>query len=140
MRNEGDVHKYLDFLQQTIGRMASMSLQVKTWSVGLISGILALAASENGDPKLIAIAFFPALILWCLDAYYLEQERRFRWLYDAALGNQGPVTFLMDPTRVPPSPELGPLQVFFSSTLLMFHGLAIGGVVLAFIVLRRLGA
>ena len=30
------------------------------------------------------IAFLPALVFWILDAYYLQQERLFRKLYDEA--------------------------------------------------------
>jgi hypothetical protein len=135
MRDMGDLHKYLDFLQQTIARMATMSLQVKTWSIGLVSGILALAAAKDGEPRLIAVAFLPAVMLWVLDAFYLEQERRFRGLYDRARVDPGAVTFSMDTRDLSPTPGLRPLRILFSWTLALFHG-AVAATVLTFLLVR----
>ena len=74
---ENDKIKHLEFIQSTITRMNQNSFQIKGWMITLVSALLALyASSENVIYILIAIA--PAVVFWFLDAYYLQQERRFR--------------------------------------------------------------
>jgi hypothetical protein len=77
--------KHLEFIQGVITRMNTNSFQMKGWMVAIVSAILAIFAStKNHDFVLVAI--LPALIFWFLDAYYLQQERKFRGLYDDVAG------------------------------------------------------
>jgi len=76
--------KHLEMIQAVIGRMGSNSFAVKTWAVGLIAGIFALAAADRREsPWVLLIALLPVGVFWYLDAFYLRQERLFRRLYDA---------------------------------------------------------
>jgi hypothetical protein len=73
--------RHLEFIQGVINRMASNSFLIKGWTITLISALFALAAKDSSQDFII-IAYFPAIMLWLLDGYYLYQERLFRKLYD----------------------------------------------------------
>ena len=73
--------RHLEFIQAAIDRMANNSFLIKGWCITLVSALLGLAAKDN-DQKFIIVVFFPALMFWLLDAYYLRQERLFRKKYD----------------------------------------------------------
>lgn len=74
--------KHLEMLQAAINRLAGNSFALKSWSVALVSALLALSLKDANEGCAI-LALFPALCFWGLDAYYLRQERLFRALYDA---------------------------------------------------------
>ena len=73
--------KHLELIQEVIKRMASNSFLLKGWTVTLVVGILALA-SKDTDKQYFWIAYIPILMFWLLDAYYLQQERLYRSLYE----------------------------------------------------------
>lgn len=73
--------KHLEFTQGVINRMVQNSFLIKGWSITLVSALFALAAKDSNQ-KFIVIAFFPTIIFWLLDSYYLYQEQVFRDLYD----------------------------------------------------------
>ena len=85
--------KHLEFIQSIVTRMNTNSFQIKSWTVALISAILALYASTK-NINFILLGIFPAILFWFLDAYYLTQERKFRGLYDdvAGISGGGPIT------------------------------------------------
>ena len=88
--------KHLEFIQDVITRMNTNSFQLKGWAVTIVSAILALYAStKNGQFVLMAA---PAIVIfWLLDAYYLNQERKYRGLYcDAAKKKSEVDIFSMD--------------------------------------------
>lgn len=69
--------KHLEMIQGVISRLGQNSFIVKGWSVTLVGALFVLA-----DPNLKWGALAPATAFWLLDAYYLQQERRFRLLFD----------------------------------------------------------
>src|SRR5712692_9978631 len=73
--------KHLEFVQSVVSRMAGNSFLLKGWSVTLAAALFALSA-KDANPRLIAIAYYPILVFWLLDGYFLSQERLFRALYD----------------------------------------------------------
>ncbi len=73
--------KHLEFIQAAVNRMASNLFLLKGWTVTLIAALFALAA-KDARPVYFAIAYFPPLMFWVLDGYFLSQERRFRSLYE----------------------------------------------------------
>lgn len=75
--------EYLKMIQAVINRLAQNSFQAKSWSVAIVTAILAFT-SRSAQATTCAVALFPALCFWVLDAYYLRQERLFRALYNAA--------------------------------------------------------
>lgn len=81
MRDYSDKHKHLEFLQNAINRMAGNLFLLKGWTVTLIAALFALAA-KDANAVYAALAYFPLLVFWTLDGYFLSQERCFRSLYD----------------------------------------------------------
>lgn len=73
--------KHLEFIQDTIKRMAGNSFLLRGWSITLVIGIFTLA-SRTYTAVYFWIALFTTIVFWALDSYYLHQERRFRCLYD----------------------------------------------------------
>lgn len=74
--------KHLDFIQAIINRMAHNSFMLKGWSVILVSALFALTAAKDAKLIFVAFAYFPVIMFWILDGYFLWQERLFRKLYD----------------------------------------------------------
>lgn len=73
--------KHLEMIQEIIKRMASNSFLLKGWSITLVAAIFALAAKDSNQ-KFFLITYIPLIIFWILDTYYLQQERKYRNLYD----------------------------------------------------------
>lgn len=79
--------KHLEFIQNVINRMNANSFQMKSWMITIVSALLALYASSS-NVSYIFIAIAPTIVFWWQDAYYLQQERKFRGLYnDIVIGN-----------------------------------------------------
>ena len=76
--------KHLEFIQNIITRMNTNSFQLKRMFVIIVSALLAVYASEK-NPDFILIAILPLILFWFLDSYYLQQERKFRGLYNDLL-------------------------------------------------------
>lgn len=81
MSDSSNKHKHLEFIQASIGRMSGNLFLLKGWGITLIAGFFALSA-KDANRAYIAVAYFPLLIFWFLDGYFLAMERRFRSLYD----------------------------------------------------------
>ncbi len=77
--------KHLEFIQNVITRMNTNSFQIKGWSIMIVSALMAIYASTQNSYFFLA-AIFPILIFWFLDAYYLNQELKFRGFYDNVAG------------------------------------------------------
>lgn len=73
---------HLNMLQNIISRMANNSFLVKGWSITLVAAVAALSARDS-DLNFLYIAFFPVVLFWPIDAYYLSLERCYRELYDS---------------------------------------------------------
>lgn len=78
--------KHLELIQSIITRLNGNSFQIKGIAITIVAALLAVYAS-NGKVDFILIPILPSVIFWYLDAYYLQQERKFRGLYnDVAVG------------------------------------------------------
>lgn len=90
---------HLEFIQNIITRMNTNSFQIKEWMITIVSALLALfASSDNENVLYIFVAIAPTLIFWLLDSYYLQQERKYRGLYDDVRGLPIPVNQQVDIT------------------------------------------
>lgn len=76
-----DKFEHLKLIQGIISRMNTNSFQIKGWTITLVSALLALYANSR-KVTYIFIALIPVLIFWFLDSYYIQQERKFRALYN----------------------------------------------------------
>lgn len=124
---------HLEMVQSVINRMSSNSFQLKSWSVVLVSALFALAA-EDSQVLFVYLAYFPSAAFWVLDAYYLRQERLFRKLYDyVRVLDESKIDFSMDTSRFASSVDSW-FEVVFSRTLLIFHGVVLGTIVVVMFV------
>lgn len=82
---EADKVKHLEFIQNVITRMNTNSFQIKGMSITIIAAFCAVYAAKP-NVIFIFISIIPTLMFWTLDAYYLQQERKFRFIYDNVCG------------------------------------------------------
>lgn len=128
-------HKHLEFVQTAINRMAGNLFLLKGWSITLIAALFALAAKDT-NKSYVLIAYFPLLIFWCLDGYFLSQERRFRALYDHVRKmDESNIDFSMDTRPFSDDPRNSWAGAILSRTLVIYYaGLAIVMLVLMYTV------
>lgn len=79
--------KHLEFIQSNIIRMNQNSFQMKGWTIAILSALLSIFAASidkngSGNVNFIFVAIAPTFIFWVLDSYYLQQERKFRGVYN----------------------------------------------------------
>jgi len=107
-------------IQDIIKRMASNSFSIKTWTITLIVGTLLF----KGNSHHTFIAFLPLLAFWFLDAYYLQQERLFRqvynWVIKYRLENDDEL-FNVNPMRFKDKVQ-SVFRIMFSVSILPFYG------------------
>ncbi|MEF1256946.1 hypothetical protein [Vibrio sp. M260112] len=83
--------KHMEMIQGIITRMNSNSFQIKNWAITLVSALMALYGSTNNS-KFVFVALLPIVIFWFLDAYYLQQERKYRGLFNDVAGLTTPTS------------------------------------------------
>jgi hypothetical protein len=85
MAKTEEQRQHLEFIQNVVNRLSSNSLQLKAITITLTAGLLAVYSTT---PKLflIILAAVQVLFFWLLDSYYLQQERKFRGIYNDVSG------------------------------------------------------
>lgn len=113
--------KHLEFLQGAINRMAGNLFLLKGWTVTLIAALFALSAKDANQIYAV-IAYYPLLIFWVLDGYFLSQERCFRSLYDHVRKlDESKIDFSMDTRAFKHEYRNTWLGAMFSRTLLVYY-------------------
>lgn len=122
-------HTHLEMIQGIVNRLSHNSFLLKGWSVVLVSAMFALAAKDT-QLLFIYLAYFPAIAFWCLDGYFLHQERLFRKLYDHVRKlSEEDINFSMNTLPVQDQVATWP-DVTLSKTLLAFHGVILITIIL----------
>jgi hypothetical protein len=125
----GEKTKHLEMIQGVVNRLSTNSFLLKGWSVVLVSALFALSAA-NRNPAFVFLAYFPIVVFWALDGYFLREERRFRKLYDHVRGlDDSAIDFSMDTTSVAAAAGSWSAATL-SKTLLPFHGVLVVAVVI----------
>ena len=115
---------HLGMIQSVINRMAGNSFLIKGWTVTLVAALFALAQKES-NPVFMYLAYFPTIVFWLLDGYYLWQERMFRKLFDRIRTvREKEIDFSMD-TSVVRSGAGSMGRAIFSVTLVLPYGVII---------------
>lgn len=122
---DADKIKHLDYIQNTISRMADNSFKIRGVCVTIVSAFLGLYIKIN-EPKVLLITCIPIITFWMLDSYYLQQERKFRCLYNNLTGNEtscklGDVSALSMSTNRINGHEFEFCTVAFSKTELVIY-------------------
>ena len=113
--------QHLEMIQGVINRMAGNLFFLKGWAITLIAALFALAA-KGTDPRYIFIAYYPVIIFWVMDGYFLSQERLFRDLYNAVRKlDENKIDFSMDTTPYKENPGRGWCRCMFSRTIAAFY-------------------
>ncbi len=125
---------HLQMLQTVVTRMSTNSFFLKGWTVTLVAALFALA-SVKASPYFIFLAYFPAVVFWFLDGYFLWQERLFRGLYDKVrLIPEERIDFSMDTSLV--AAECSSWRdACFSKTLLLFYGVLFASILAVWLIL-----
>lgn len=120
----GNKQKHLEFIQTVINRMAGNSFLLKGWAITLVAALFALSA-KDANHTYIFIAYFPVVVFWILDGYFLSQERKFRALYNRVRKlDEKEIDFSMDINgykKDKNGDENSWICSIFSSTLLIFY-------------------
>lgn len=133
-----DKTKHLEFVQSVITRMNTNSFQLKGWMITIVSALLALFADKSNG-LYILVAIVPTMVFWFLDAYYLQQERKFRGIYEDVVNDKIKNAFsipINDYKYVKTnsaSKKYCYWNAFFSTTILPLYGiiviaLTVGGI------------
>ncbi|EKB1969617.1 hypothetical protein P3631_19135 [Vibrio parahaemolyticus] len=128
-----DVH--LQNIQSNINRLATISFAIKGWSVTLVSAMFALSA-QNANSNFVLVAYFPAIMFWLLDSYFLGMERRFVEMYNQTVKGLVPVHEIMPHNFK--SKRACMSSAAFSRTLLLFHGSLIVTIIVVMMALSEL--
>lgn len=115
--------KHLEFIQGVINRMGQNSFLIKGWTITLVSALFALAA-KDANQKFVIIAYFPVVVFWLLDGYYLYQERLYRKLYDE-VRQQANVDYSLS-TKKHDSGFSAWAGAMLSKTIILFYGITVG--------------
>lgn len=124
---------HLNIVQGVINRMAGNSFHLKGWSVLLVSALFALA-SKDAHLAFVYLAYFPSVVFWGLDGYFLRQERLFRELYDHVRSlPDAEIDFSMNTKPFVKDVDSW-VSVTTSKTLLPFHGIILFAITLVTVI------
>jgi hypothetical protein len=131
---------HLQIIQGVINRMASnsfLSFLIKGWCVTIVSALIALGA-KDGSKRLFVVAYYPLVMFWVLDSYFLWQESLFRGLYDLVRQKEEEsVDFSMN-TALLAVDAPGWVKTARSKTVLLFDGTMIGAVLISLLIIAFL--
>lgn len=114
-------HKHLEFIQGVINRMAGNLFFLRGWTITLIVALFAFLAKDS-NLDYIFIIYFPVVIFWILDGYFLSQERLFRSLYNYVRKlDEKQIDFSMNTSKYKEEGRNGWMRSIFSDTLLFFY-------------------
>jgi len=130
MANDEMKLEHLKLVEGIVERMASNSCRLKEWFITIASAILSLSLVQS-KPSLVAVAGGALLAFWLLDAYYLQQERRFRDLYEAIVDGELIAAFSMNMSKLPVKQRYVKALLCSWSTLGFYGTMGIAGLVLA---------
>lgn len=76
-----DVITYLQLIQSNIDRMATSSAIFKGFAATIVTGVSTISYAKL-NKWILLLSFIPVLCFMMLDIYYLQLERRYRFLYE----------------------------------------------------------
>jgi hypothetical protein len=85
---------YLCMIQEAIGRMSTTSSILKGFAATVVTGIAAISFTDVNRYVLL-LSVCPIISFMALDVHYLQQERRFRYLFDMVRQDKHDLDFAM---------------------------------------------
>lgn len=128
---------HLNMIQSTIQRMGNNSFYLKGWAVLIIVAIFTFAGEQN-NIRCILFTNLPLIVFWGLDAYYLQLERKYRFLYDDVRNKkENEIDYDMNFNNVTTSlknaKKVCYFSCLFSKTEILFYGTCIVTTVLIYL-------
>ncbi len=132
--------EHLELIQGVVNRMAQVSFILKGWTVTLVVALFAVVANST-DWRYVLFGLVPVCVFWGLDAYYLRQERLFRYLYDKVrLGStESTVPFFSMDTSIAEASIASWWRTLFSKTLLGLYGTLVVITIIGVILFQVIG-
>lgn len=128
--------KHLEFIQGVINRLSTNSFLLKGWSVVLVSALLALSGNYSNIVFTI-LAYFPTIIFWGLDGYFLALEREYRNYYELVSKKDVKcIDFSMSLKNSNISYKSW-CKAVLSKTLIPFHGSLIASIIIFMLVIKK---
>jgi hypothetical protein len=93
----------------------------------LVSALFALAAKDS-NIKFVIVAYFPTIVFWILDGYFLYQEMLFRKLYDK-IRIQESVDYSLN-TKEMDNGISDWINAIFSKTILLLYGTVLATIII----------
>ena len=90
---------YLQMIQSAVDRMSTSSALFKGFAAAIMAGMVTVSFTETSIGLLIC-SIVPIFLFAVMDIYYLQLEKRFRYLYTQVRLGTRPVDFDMSPPRV----------------------------------------
>ena len=113
--------KHLALISAVVTRLANNSFLIKGWSLTLVSALATFILKESVSISVALIPLVGSSFLWFLDAYYLQQERLFRKLYnEVRVLNEKDIDFSMVSNAT-----VSFFAALWSRTLVLFHALPV---------------
>ena len=134
--------KHLEMIEAIIERMAKNCFQLKGWAMTLVALVGTLGA-QGSEKKFMLLAFIPVIGFCFLDAFYLQQERKYKQLYkNVAKKDENDIDFNMDTRLVTGNADemkrLCFCQCLFSISVIVFYGVIAVAMLSLFFVLKML--
>jgi hypothetical protein len=130
--------QHLEFIQNVITRMNTNSFQIKGMAVTIVSALIAIYASTS-NVVFVFLGIIPTILFWFLDSYYLQQERKFRGVYNNVAGLKTDIEIQLYemPIQKFQGGQYCFCKVIFSKTIVWLYGtivflLLFGGLILKF--------
>lgn len=114
--------KHLEFIQNTISRMAGNLFYLRGWVITLIAGILVLFYQINSSPLPVIFLVFVIILFWMYDGYFLSLEKMYRDLYDKVrIMDEEKIDFSMEIKEFKRYKKNSIVFCIFSKTLIFFY-------------------
>ena len=111
---------YLQMIQEPIGRMSTASAIFKGFAATIVAGIAALSYCDV-NTYILGLSFVPVLLFALLDIYYLQLEKKYRYLYEQVRTDEHEVDFSMKLTKDNKSAKAKVIDCIKSLSICLFY-------------------
>lgn len=111
---------YLQMIQEPIGRMSTASAIFKGFAATIVAGIAALSYCDV-NTYILGLSFVPVLLFALLDIYYLQLEKKYRYLYEQVRTDEHEVDFSMKLTKDNKSAKARVIDCIKSLSIWLFY-------------------
>lgn len=127
------VLKHLEFIQNTINRMSTNSFLIKGWAIALVGIIIGLNKLEGNYvfesrynlPIEMVVILLLIFLFWFTNAYFLQQERRYIYIYSKTIELKKDITLSMNYADYVPTVSSKCKNIVLKALIILFIVVAI---------------